>query len=87
MPAETEALFFKVYEKQEEMWLPTLFSPSKEIRAAGRAYLARMMAREDRDEPVAPLGRRGRHARLPLAEVLPGVHERRPEPLGKSADD
>jgi pimeloyl-ACP methyl ester carboxylesterase len=52
MPPETEALFFKTYEKQEEMWLPILFSPSKESQAAGRAFLGRIMAREDRDAGV-----------------------------------
>ncbi|MFE3410536.1 alpha/beta fold hydrolase [Streptomyces mirabilis] len=53
MPPETEALFFKEYENQEEMWLPILFSPSKESQAAGRAHLARIMSRKDRDAPVA----------------------------------
>jgi pimeloyl-ACP methyl ester carboxylesterase len=53
MPPETEALFFKEYEHQEEMWLPILFSPSETSQAAGRDFLARMMAREDRDEAVS----------------------------------
>jgi pimeloyl-ACP methyl ester carboxylesterase len=53
MPPETEALFFKEYEHQEEMWLPILFSPSEASQAAGRAFLARMMVREDRDEAVS----------------------------------
>jgi pimeloyl-ACP methyl ester carboxylesterase len=53
MPPETEALFFKQYEHQEEMWLPILFSPSETSQAAGRAFLARMMARPDRDEAVS----------------------------------
>ncbi|MEV6995975.1 alpha/beta hydrolase [Streptomyces sp. NPDC093228] len=53
MPPETEALFFKEYEHQEEMWLPILFSPSKESQAAGRDFLTRIMAREDRDAPVS----------------------------------
>jgi pimeloyl-ACP methyl ester carboxylesterase len=52
MPPETQALFFKQYEHQEEMWLPILFSPSELSQAAGRAYLKRMMARKDRDAPV-----------------------------------
>ena len=52
MPPETQALFFKTYEHQEEMWLPILFSPSEKSQAAGRAYLARMMARKDRDADV-----------------------------------
>jgi pimeloyl-ACP methyl ester carboxylesterase len=53
MPPETQALFFKKYEHQEEMWLPILFSPSEASQAAGRAYLARMMARKDRDAEVS----------------------------------
>jgi pimeloyl-ACP methyl ester carboxylesterase len=53
MPPETQALFFKKYEHQEEMWLPILFSPSEASQSAGRAYLARMMARKDRDAAVS----------------------------------
>jgi pimeloyl-ACP methyl ester carboxylesterase len=53
MPPETQALFFKKYEHQEEMWLPILFTPSEDSQAAGRAYLARMMARKDRDVEVS----------------------------------
>jgi pimeloyl-ACP methyl ester carboxylesterase len=53
LPPETEALFFKTYEHQGEMWLPILFSPSEASQAAGRAYLARIMARLDRDAPVS----------------------------------
>jgi pimeloyl-ACP methyl ester carboxylesterase len=53
VPPETRALFFKQYEHQEEMWLPILFSPSEASQAAGRAYLARMMARQDRDAEVS----------------------------------
>ena len=53
MPPETRALFFKTYERQEEMWLPILFAPSEDSQAAGRAYLARMMARKDRDVEVS----------------------------------
>jgi pimeloyl-ACP methyl ester carboxylesterase len=53
MPPETEALFFKKYEHQEEMWLPILFTPSEDSQATGRAYLARMMARKDRDTEVS----------------------------------
>jgi pimeloyl-ACP methyl ester carboxylesterase len=52
-PPETRALFFKTYEHQEEMWLPILFSPSETSQAAGRAFLARIMARKDRDDGVA----------------------------------
>ncbi|RDS80957.1 alpha/beta fold hydrolase [Dyella psychrodurans] len=53
MPPETRALFFEKYEHQEEMWLPILFTPSEASQAAGRAYLARMMARKDRDAAVS----------------------------------
>ena len=53
MPPETRALFFKTYEHQEEMWLPILFAPSESSQAAGHAYLARMMARKDRDAEVS----------------------------------
>ena len=53
LPPETEALFFKQYEHQEEMWLPILFSSSDMSQAAGRAYLARIMARQDRDAAVS----------------------------------
>ena len=52
-PPETRALFFKTYEHQEEMWLPILFSPSEASQAAGRAFLARIMARKDRDDGVS----------------------------------
>lgn len=52
-PPETRALFFIKYEHQEEMWLPILFTPSEASQAAGRAYLARMMARTDRDAVVS----------------------------------
>jgi pimeloyl-ACP methyl ester carboxylesterase len=53
LPPETEALFFKEYEHQEEMWLPILFAPSETSQTAGRAFLARMMARTDRDAAVS----------------------------------
>jgi pimeloyl-ACP methyl ester carboxylesterase len=52
-PPETRALFFKTYEHQEEMWLPILFAPSETSQAAGRAFLARIMARKDRDDGVS----------------------------------
>jgi pimeloyl-ACP methyl ester carboxylesterase len=53
VPPETRALFFKKYEHQEEMWLPILFAPSETSQAAGRAFLARIMARKDRDEGIS----------------------------------
>jgi pimeloyl-ACP methyl ester carboxylesterase len=52
-PPETRALFFKTYAHQEEMWLPILFAPSETSQAAGRAFLARIMARKDRDDGVS----------------------------------
>jgi pimeloyl-ACP methyl ester carboxylesterase len=37
-----------------DMWLPIMFSPSKESQAAGRAFISRITARtEDRDIPVS----------------------------------
>lgn len=53
LPPDIEALFFKKYEHQEEMWLPILFTPSEASQAAGRAYLARITARKDQDVEVA----------------------------------
>jgi pimeloyl-ACP methyl ester carboxylesterase len=49
----TAALFAKTYERQDEMWLPIMFSPSEQSQAAGRAYLERIRARPDRDPPVS----------------------------------
>src|SRR3954471_17302205 len=46
-------LFGKVYEPQDLMWLPIMFSPSEASQAAGRHFLERTRARaEDRDVPV-----------------------------------
>ncbi len=51
---ETAELFAKVYERQDEMWLPIMFSPSTAGQAAGWRYLQRIRARvEDRDKPVS----------------------------------
>ncbi|HEY0815634.1 MAG TPA: alpha/beta hydrolase [Pseudonocardia sp.] len=50
---ETAELFAKTYERQDEMWLPIMFSPSARSQAAGRAYLDRIRARPDRDQPVS----------------------------------
>jgi pimeloyl-ACP methyl ester carboxylesterase len=50
---DVAALFTKRYELGEDMWLPIMFSPSKESQAAGRAFISRITARtEDRDIPV-----------------------------------
>lgn len=56
-------LFAKVYEHQDEMWLPIMFSPSASSQAAGRAWLERIRTREDRDEPV--VRKRSRHTCAP----------------------
>lgn len=53
-PAAVRALFGVTLPRQEEMWLPILFSPSERSQAAGRAFLDRITARPDRDAPVAP---------------------------------
>ena len=46
-------LFGKVYDPQDLMWLPIMFSPSAASQAAGRQFLERIRARtEDRDVPV-----------------------------------
>ena len=53
-PATTAALFGQRDKLGDDMWLPILFSPSKESQAAGRAFVARIQARtEDRDVPVS----------------------------------
>ena len=47
-------LFGKVYDPQDLMWLPIMFSPSEPSQAAGRQFLERIRARaEDRDVPVS----------------------------------
>jgi pimeloyl-ACP methyl ester carboxylesterase len=47
-------LFGQRDELGEDMWLPIMFSPSKESQAAGRAFISRITARtEDRDIPVS----------------------------------
>ena len=54
MKPSTAELFARTYEQQDEMWLPVMFSPSASGQAAGRAYLHRIRARQDRDLPVSP---------------------------------
>jgi hypothetical protein len=44
---ETAPLFTKVYDPQDLMWLPILFSPSDASQAAGRRFLERVRARSD----------------------------------------
>jgi pimeloyl-ACP methyl ester carboxylesterase len=51
---EVAPLFGKWDELGEDMWLPIMFSPSKESHAAGRAFVNRITARtDDRDIPVS----------------------------------
>jgi pimeloyl-ACP methyl ester carboxylesterase len=50
----TAELFAREYERQDEMWLPIFFSPSRHSQDAGRRYLTRIRARpQDRDTPVS----------------------------------
>jgi pimeloyl-ACP methyl ester carboxylesterase len=53
LPAWVAELFTRKYEQQEEMWLPILFAPTPASQAAGRAYVARILTRADRDTPVS----------------------------------
>ena len=46
-------LFARKYQRQEDMWLPILFAPTRTSQAAGRAYIERIVARTDRDTPVS----------------------------------
>src|SRR3984885_5050288 len=46
-------LFARKYQRQEDMWLPILFAPTRTSQAAGRAYIERIVARADRDTPVS----------------------------------
>jgi pimeloyl-ACP methyl ester carboxylesterase len=51
---DTAALFTRWAAVGEDMWLPIMFSPSKESQAAGRSFVNRITARtEDRDIPVS----------------------------------
>jgi pimeloyl-ACP methyl ester carboxylesterase len=46
-------LFARKYQRQEDMWLPILFAPTRTSQAAGRGYIERIVARADRDTPVS----------------------------------
>lgn len=49
-PAWVGELFTRKYPRQQDMWLPILFSPSEESQKLGRAYVDRIVERtEDRD--------------------------------------
>jgi pimeloyl-ACP methyl ester carboxylesterase len=51
---ETAKLFARRDELGDDMWLPIMFSPSKESQAAGHAFISRIAARtDDRDIPVS----------------------------------
>jgi pimeloyl-ACP methyl ester carboxylesterase len=51
---EVAPLFTRRDELGQDMWLPIMFSPSKESQAAGRAFISRITARtDDRDIPVS----------------------------------
>jgi pimeloyl-ACP methyl ester carboxylesterase len=51
---EVAPLFTRRDELGEDMWLPIMFSPSKESQGAGRAFISRITARtDDRDIPVS----------------------------------
>jgi pimeloyl-ACP methyl ester carboxylesterase len=53
-PPEVAPLFTRRDELGEDMWLPIMFSPSKESQGAGRAFISRITARtDDRDIPVS----------------------------------
>jgi pimeloyl-ACP methyl ester carboxylesterase len=54
MTPDTARLFAKRPQDGLDMWLPIMFSPSKESQAAGRAFISRITARaQDRDVPVS----------------------------------
>jgi pimeloyl-ACP methyl ester carboxylesterase len=54
LAADVAPLFGKVYDPQDLMWLPIMFSPSEASQGAGRHFLERIRARtEDRDVPVS----------------------------------
>ena len=52
-PGWVGELFTRKYQRQEDMWLPILFAPTRTSQAAGRAYVERIVARADRDTPVS----------------------------------
>jgi pimeloyl-ACP methyl ester carboxylesterase len=53
-PAETAALFGVHLPRQEDMWLPILFSPTETSQKLGREYVERIVTRKDRD--ASPFG-------------------------------
>ena len=67
-PAWVAELLTRKYERQEDMWLPILFAPTRTSQAAGRAYIERITARADRDTPVSE----ALNARYRPAQALTG---------------
>ncbi|MGC1565836.1 MAG: alpha/beta hydrolase [Trebonia sp.] len=57
-------LFARKYQRQEDMWLPILFAPTRTSQAAGRAYIERIVARADRDTPVSDQSIAGQRAAI-----------------------
>ncbi|WP_194904552.1 alpha/beta fold hydrolase [Catenulispora rubra] len=53
-PPEIGALFSVKLPRQEDMWLPILFSPTETSQKLGREYVERIVARKDRD--ASPFG-------------------------------
>jgi pimeloyl-ACP methyl ester carboxylesterase len=53
-PPEIAALFGVQLPRQEDMWLPILFSPTESSQKLGREYVERIVARKDRD--ASPFG-------------------------------
>jgi pimeloyl-ACP methyl ester carboxylesterase len=53
-PPETAALFGVKLPRQEDMWLPILFTPTEASQKLGREYVERIVARKDRD--ASPFG-------------------------------
>jgi pimeloyl-ACP methyl ester carboxylesterase len=53
LPAWVAELFTRKYERQEDMWLAILFAPTDTSKAAGRAYVERILGRPDRDTSVS----------------------------------
>jgi pimeloyl-ACP methyl ester carboxylesterase len=55
LPGWVAGLFTRKYERQEDMWLPILFSPTETSQAAGAPTSSGSSPRADRDAPVSDL--------------------------------
>jgi pimeloyl-ACP methyl ester carboxylesterase len=51
--SQSNAIFSATYDEPEHLWLKVHFSPSEASQAAGHAFLARKLRRQDRDAPVS----------------------------------